>query len=184
MPAQFSFAVLSLIAVLALAACAAAPDAPSSSGLQVSRDDYDGATVVRQIAVPAGVPGEGDFNALGFEWRSKFANRVVLVAGTRGVVRIASLAIEVDDEPVAVKTVSEIVDHGTPGAERWSMRRFEVSWVDLERMAAAETVRLKVVGPNEAFGTAFGRAHVGAPVNRTLAAFRAAVKRQRGEPVD
>ncbi len=175
----------SFVVALALSACAAAPDVPpAASGVQVTKDDYDGATVVRQIAVAAGVPGEGDFNALGFEWRSKFANRVVLVAGTRGVIRVNNLVIEVDDEPVTVKTVGEVTDHGAPGTERWSMRRFEISWVDLERLAAGKTVRMKVVGPNEVLGTAFGRAHVGAPVNRTLAAFRATVKRQRGEPVD
>lgn len=180
------FAVFVVIA-LVLSACATEPETPGASpasGLSVTKDSYDGATLVRQVAVTAGVPGEGDFNALGFEWRSKFANRVVLVAGTRGVVRVSNLVIDVDDEPVTVKTVSEVTDHGAPGTERWSMRRFEISWVDLERMAAGKTVRFKVVGPNEVFGTAFGRAQAGAPVNRTLAAFRAAVKRQRGEPVD
>lgn len=165
-----------------LVACTTAADAPSASGLQVVKDDYDGATIVRQAPVEAGILGEGDFNALGFEWKSKFPNKVVLVAGTRGVIRIASLAIDVDGDPVDVKIAGEATDYGAPGAgDRWSMRRFEMSWPDFARVAAARTVRLKVVGPNEMFATSFGKAHAGAPVNRTLADFTDRVRRLRGE---
>lgn len=170
-------------ATCVLVACASTPDAPSSSGLQVLKDDYDGATIVRQAPVEAGIPGEADYNALGFEWRSKFPNRVVLVAGTRGVIRVASLVIDVDGEPLGVKTASEATAYGDPAAgERWSMRRFELSWVDFERLAAGRSVRLRIVGPNEMYATSFGMAHAGAPVNRTLADFRATVRRLRGEP--
>jgi hypothetical protein len=166
-----------------LVACATGTEAPSSAGPQVIKDDYDGATIVRQVPVEAGILGEGDFNALGFEWKSKFPNRVVLVAGTRGVIRVASLVVEVDGEPLNVKIAGEITDYGSPAAgERWSMRRFEVSWDDFERLAAGRVVRLKVVGPNEMYGTAFGKEHAGAPVNRTLASFRETVRRLRGEP--
>ncbi len=179
---MFARVLLVVAATCAIGACATGPEVQSSSTLQVVKDDYDGATIVRQPPVAAGTPGEGEFNALGFEWRSKFANRVVLVAGTRGVIRVANLTIEVDGEALPVRTVGEITEYGDPGAERWSMRRFEVSWTDLERMAAARTVRMKVVGPNEMFGTAFGKDQYGAPVNRTLAEFRSTVRRLRGEP--
>jgi hypothetical protein len=174
---------LSAALVGALGACATVDEAPAAPGLQVAKDDYDGATIVRQAPVAAGMPGEGDFNALGFEWRSKFPNRVVLVAGTRGVIRVANLVVEVDGTPLPAKVASETTEYGDPGAgERWSMRRFEVAWDDFERIAAGRTVRLKVVGPNEMFGTSFGSDHAGAPVNRTLATFRATVRRLRGEP--
>ena len=167
-----------------LTACATGIEAPAaSSGPQVVKDDYDGATIVRQTPVVAGTLSEGDFNALGFEWKSKFANRVVLVAGTRGVIRVANLTLEVDGEPVNVKTASETTAYGDPASgERWSMRRFEVDWDGFERIAAGHTVHMRVVGPNEMYATSFGRDYAAAPVNRTLATFRATVRRLRGEP--
>jgi hypothetical protein len=175
--------LLMLLAGCVLAACATPGGEPSrSDGPQVIKDDYDGATIVRQAPVVAGNLAEGDWNALGFEWKSKFPNRVLLVAGTRGVFRIAELVIEIDGEAAAVKTASESTDYGDPAAgERWSMRRFEVNWADFERIATGRTVRLKVVGPNEMFATTFGSEHAGAPVNGTLASFRATVRRLRGE---
>jgi hypothetical protein len=180
---MFVRALLSISCASLLVACAAAPGLTQSDGPDVSKDAYDGATIVRQTAVAAGTPGDADFNALGFEWRSKFANRVVLVAGTRGVIRVANLTLEVDGEPVAVKTASETTAYGDPSSgERWSMRRFEVDWDSFERIAAGRTVRMRVVGPNEMFATSFGRDFSAAPVNRTLAEFRATVRKLRGEP--
>jgi hypothetical protein len=176
--------LLLLLAGCVLAACATPSGEPAApAGLQVIKDDYDGATIVRQAPVVAGNLAEGDWNALGFEWKSKLPNRVLLVAGTRGVFRITNLVVEIDGEAAAVKTASEATDYGDPGAgERWSMRLFEVNWADFERIAAGRTVRLKVVGPNEMFATTFGGEHAGAPVNATLASFRTTVRRLRGEP--
>jgi len=172
-----------LLAALASAcvACASVGDA-KAPGLQVLRDDYDGATIVRQAPVTSGSDTVGDWNALGFEWKSKFPNRVLLAAGTRGVINITDLVLEIDGENAAVKPASELTDYGDPSTpERWSMRRFEVSWSDFERMATARAVQVRVVGANEIFVTSFGADRPGAPVNTTLSAFRAAVRKQRGE---
>jgi hypothetical protein len=71
--------LLALAAASAIAGCASIGE-PQSVGLQVFKDEYDGSTVARQEPVSAGGRAAGDWNALGFEWKSKFPNRVVLVA--------------------------------------------------------------------------------------------------------
>jgi len=173
-----------LLAALLSSACMACGSLGDTkpAGLQVLRDGYDGATVVRQAPVNSGSDAAGDWNALGFEWKSKFPNRVVLAAGTRGVIHITDLVLEIDGENAAVGRASEMTDYGdAPTGERWSMRRFEVSWADFERMATAHAVQVRVVGANEIFVTTFGTDRPGAPVNATLSAFRAEVRKQRGE---
>ena len=162
-------------------ACASGGDV-RAPGLQVVKDDYDGATIVRQAPAQSGSDFAGNWNALGFEWKSKFPNRVVIAAGTRGVINIRDLVLEIDGETATVKPASEMTDYGdSASGERWSMRRFEVSWADFERMAAARAVQVRVVGTNEVFVTSFGSDRPGAPVNATLPPFRAAVRKQRGE---
>jgi len=149
------------------------------------RDDYDGSTIVRQAPVNSGSDATGDWNALGFEWKSKFPNRVIIAAGTRGVIKITDLVLEIDGEQVEVKAASERTDYGdSAGAERWSMRRFEVSWADFNRMATARAVQVRIVGTNEVYVTSFGTDRVGAPVNATLPGFRAEVRKRRGEALE
>lgn len=168
----------------ACAACASVGDS-KAPGLQVIKDDYDGSTIVRQAPVNSGSDATGDWNALGFEWKSKFPNRVIIAAGTRGVIKITDLVLEIDGEPAAVKVASEMTDYGDPAAaERWSMRRFEVSWADFDRMATARTVQVRIVGTNEVYVTSFGADRTGAPVNATLPAFRAEVRKRRGEVLE
>jgi hypothetical protein len=172
-----------LLLALAASACVgcATTDQPAAPGLQVFKDEYDGSTIARQQPVISGGVA-GDWNALGFEWRSKFPNRVVLNAGTRGVVKITEVGLEIDGEEASVKIASELTDYGAPSAaERWSMRRFEISWVDFERMAAARTVRMKIVGANEILVTSFGSAHAEAPINDSLSSFFVTVRKLRGE---
>ncbi|HTT09484.1 MAG TPA: hypothetical protein VMG60_01230 [Burkholderiaceae bacterium] len=173
-----------LLAALLSSACMACASVSETTppGLQVLKDDYDGATIVRQAPVNSGSDAAGDWNALGFEWKSKFPNRVVIAAGTRGVINITDLVLEIDGENAAVKRASELTDYGDSSTgERWSMRRFEVSWADFERMATAHAVQVRVIGANEIFVTSFGADRPGAPVNTTLPAFRAEVRKQRGE---
>jgi hypothetical protein len=59
------------------------------------------------------------------------------------------------------------------------MRRFEIAWDDFERMAAARSVRMKIVGANEILLTSFGRAHPDVPVTATLASFETTVRKLR-----
>jgi hypothetical protein len=177
-------AIFSALAVLACTACASVDETPSTAGPRVFKDDYDGATIVRQAPVASGSGTTGD-NALGFEWKSKFPNRVILLAGTRGVIRITGLNLEIDGDATQVHVASELTEYGDASApERWSMRRFEVSWADFKRMASARSVRMQVVGANEVFVTAFGKDALGAPVNRTLPPFFAKVRALRGEAPD
>lgn len=175
-----------LVALTALVcgSCATLEEAaPASPAPVVFKDEYDGATIVRQAPVSAGVAAWADWTVLGFEWRSKFPNVVVLTAGTQGVVRIVEVIFEVDGEVLRdIKAVSELTDFGDTSAPvRWSTRRFELSWEELLRIAAAKAVRMRVIGPHEAAATSFGTAHPGALVNTKLGAFVAAVRKERGE---
>jgi hypothetical protein len=175
---------LSIFAVLACASCATMDDAAVADGSPiVVKDDYDGSTIVRQPLVSAGAGDWADWTMLGFEWRSKFPNVVVLTAGTKGVVRIVDVAFEIDGEPMErVRAVSELTDYGDDSAPvRWSTRRFEVGWEEFLTIAGAKSVRMRVIGPNEAAATSFGSAHPGALVNARLGPFVRAVRKQRGE---
>jgi hypothetical protein len=170
------------LAVPILAACAAT-DETAPAGMRTFRDEYDGSTIVRQAPVGAGSSSTESWSALGFEWRSKFPDRVVVTAGTKGVVKIDAVAFDVDGEPVTgLKAVSEFTDHGDPGAgERVSTRRFEMSWTEFVRMASAKSVRMRLVGASEILVTSFGATHYGAPVNAALPPFVASVRKLRGE---
>lgn len=151
--------------------------------MRAFQDEFDGSTIVRQVPVGAGASSTESWSALGFEWRSKFPERVVVTAGSKGVVRIEEVAFDADGEPVrGLKAVSEFTDHGNPGAgERVSTRRFEMSWTEFLRLAGAKSVRMRLVGASEVLVTSFGPAHFGAPVNAAFPPFVATVRKLRGE---
>jgi hypothetical protein len=178
--------LLWVLAVFAAAGCASTTETATAPGLQVFKDDFDGSTIVRQVPVGAGSSSLEDWSALGFEWKSKFPDRIVVTAGSKGVIKITEVSFEVDSEAIeSLKAVSEFTDHGNATApERVSTRRFEMSWTDFVRMATAKSVRMKIVGASEIFVTSFGTKHVGAAVNSAFPAFLAAARKLRGEPSD
>jgi hypothetical protein len=171
------------LALLALVGCASTGPAPTDDVLTFT-DEFDRSTIVRQPPVNAGESSTANWSVLGFEWRSKFPDHVGFTAGTNGVVNITEVTLEADGAPLeSVKPVREFTDFGDPGATpRVSTRLFEMSWPDFARIAAAKSVRLKIVGATEILVTSFGSAHAGVPVNKAVAAFFTSVRKRRGEP--
>jgi hypothetical protein len=164
-------AFLRAVLIVLVVGCTSMNDALTPS-LQLIKDDFDGAMIVRQAPVSA-ASGLGDsWHTLGFEWTQKTPNIVYVTAGVQGITNIYQLAFNADGRIIEnVKTASAQTDYG-----QWSTRRFSMTWEDFLAMANAKEVKMRVSRANEYTVSSFGPVHPNALVNAKLVPFVAKVR--------
>lgn len=170
------------IAFAAVAACASMNDAMTPS-LRVIRDDFDGATIIRQPQVNAATFGEA-FHTLGFEWSQRTPDIVYVTAGTIGITSLQDLAFNADGRVIEnLKLASNTTSFDGTGAMTTSLRRFAISWDDFRTIATARTVKMKLSKTNGYTVSSFGpdAGNGMAVVNAKLAPFIEAVEKLRAE---
>lgn len=159
-----------------LAGCVSVNDGLTPS-VSVMRDDFDGATIVRQEPVSASGSITEGWHTLGFEWNQKTPEIVYVTAGTYGVVNITEVAFNADGRIIAdVSPASAITEYGT-----WSTRRFAMSWEDFMAVASAKAVKMKLVRINDYTVSSFGPDHPTALINAKLPHFVARVSALRSQ---
>jgi hypothetical protein len=168
---------------LALSGCMAPPLNPnwveedSMPSLSVTRDGFDGSTIVRQDVVSSSSKLVEGWHALGFEWRQKTPETVFITAGISGTAIITDLAFNADGEIInRVKPSTASTDYG------WvSTRQFAISWQDFLKLTSAQSVKMKVVRLSDYTVSSFGPAHSGTMVNSRIAPFVEKVRELRAD---
>jgi hypothetical protein len=162
------------LCVVLLVGCTSMNDALTPS-LQLIKDDFDGAMIVRQAPVSA-ASGLGDaWHTLGFEWTQKTPNLVYVTAGVQGITNIYQLAFNADGRVIDnLNMASAQTDYS-----QWSTRRFSMTWDDFLAVANAKEVKMRVSRANEYTVSSFGPVHANALVNAKLVPFVAKVRDMR-----
>lgn len=165
--------VLLILTVLLVAGCATMNDAMTPS-LEVIKDDFDNALIVRQSPVSSASTMSEAWHTLGFEWNQKNQDIIFITAGANGIVNITDVAFNADGQVIAsIKPASTITEYG-----QWSTRRFSMSWNDFLRVANAKSVKMKVVRVNDYTVSSFGPEHP-ATVDSKIAPFVQKVREYR-----
>lgn|GEM_PF-3279103 len=121
-----------------------------TSGLRVSQDSYDDATLLTQPLVSAGHHSE-PWHMLGFIWKANIPDRVLLIAGTFGVQAITGLEFKIDDtqDIISPKLATQALTQiHWPESEldvvTTSSKIFAVTYDDFVKLAKANKVRMKL----------------------------------------
>jgi hypothetical protein len=166
-----------LSCALVTAGCASVRDSltPSAS---VMKDDFDGATIVRQSPVSASGNISEGWHTLGFEWNQKTPDTVYIVAGTNGRVNVTEVAFNADGKVISqIQPASALTEYGS-----WSTRRFAMSWQDFLAIANAKSVKMRLVRINDYTVSSFGPDYPNALVNAKIPPFVTKVQELRSAP--
>lgn len=155
-----------ILVVLMFAGCASVNDSLTPP-MSVNKDDFDGSIIVRQSPVSAASSISEGWHTLGFEWNQNSPNTIFITAGTNGSVNITDVQFNVDGKIISnIKTASTLTEY-----DKWSTRRFSMSWSDFLEIANAKSVKMKVVQINSYTVSSFGPEHSGAVVNAKIPPF-------------
>lgn len=170
-----------LLLLLLLAGCADMNDAMTPS-LRMEKDNFDGATIVRQPSVGASSTLGEPRHTLAFDWNQRTPNTVYVTAGVLGIRSIAALAFNADGRVIQnLKEASAVTDRISYGqAGSWSERRFAMTWEEFQAVVNARSVKMRVSGVNDYAVSSFGPDHDGAIVNTKLKPFAERVRELRG----
>ena len=137
--------------------------------------DFDNAIELIQAPVSASSSlGEG-WHTLGFRWNSKSPDFVYLMVGTKGVVNITGLSLNIDDEIITVETASTLTDY-----DEWSTRQFVMPLEQFRVLAVANLVKMKVTMIDKYSVSAFGKTKPGAIVSGKFSEFLRQVDAELG----
>jgi hypothetical protein len=145
-------AIAILIFVLMAIGCAATT---------TKTDSFDGSVIVNQepfvlTSADFGLPG----TKLGFIWKKKVPDFIVLVVGVQGISSVRELAFNIDGEIIEIDKALQVFTDHEPGGKYpgWSFNRFPISLIKFRQIAAANNVRMKVVDINGRYTVGeFGR---------------------------
>lgn len=155
--------------------------------LQVMKDDFDGATIVRQPNLVASRPTlttEDNPQGLGFEWSTAKPDIVLLTAGLFEISNIEKLEFIADDQPITgVALASVITEFNTSkySSAPASMRLFSIPMAEFRKLANARIVKMKISGIGNYSVSRFGQDYPDVMVSSRFAPFLAkidAVKKQ------
>ena len=139
-----------LVISIILSACQSY-NAAMSPDARTIVDDFDGSKVIRQDPVSAASSLSESWHTLGFEWVSKWPDKVFLTVGVHGIENVFNVQFNVGGEIIKGEEASYGTDYGD-----WSSNRFIVSYFDFEKIATAPTVKMKVSTGNSYGVSSFG----------------------------
>jgi hypothetical protein len=146
-------AVLLKVAILfSLLASCSSMNQSLTPGTKTVVSDFDNSVEVIQNPISAASSlGEG-WNTLGFRWNSKRPEAVYLMVGTKGIVNITGLSLNIDGEIIDVETASTLTDY-----DEWSTRQFVIPLEQFRKLAAADLVKMKVIMIDKYTVSSFGQ---------------------------
>ncbi|PSV49803.1 hypothetical protein [Photobacterium indicum] len=165
--------ISSLFTVMLLAGCAGINDSLTPS-LSVTKDSFDGSTLLTQSPVSAASSLSEGWNTLGFDWNEKYPDVVFLEVGVNGITNVMGVAFNVDGEVIEnIKAASTLTKYGD-----WSTRRLIMPISDFIKVAEGKDVKMKVYQIDTYTVSSFGPANDGAVVNTKFPPFISMLKQQ------
>jgi hypothetical protein len=162
---HYIFAVL-----FALAGCTGINSA-MTPGAEVIKDDFYGATVIRQSPISASSSLSEPWHTLGFEWSTKTLDKVYVTAGlTMRTESIQNVEFKADDQIIEH---IEIASNHTEFENSASTRRFSMPLTEFRKIASAKDVKMKITHNlgNDYSVSSFGLNNQNALVNSKFAPF-------------
>lgn len=146
--------------------------------MQVMKDDFDGATIVRQPPVVASRPtltNDDTPQSLGFEWSSKTPDRIFITTALFEIQNIENVEFIADDQSIqGINPASTMTQFDTQKAES-SSRRFSMPIGEFRKIAAARIVKMKITRINTYSVSRFGQDYPNVMVTDRFAPFLAKV---------
>lgn len=174
--AQHALCFATIVLIAGCGATGTALNDAMSPSMQIFKDDFDGATIVRQEPVSAADGPSEAWHTLGFEWSQKTPDLIYITVGVHGVANITEVAFNADGQILEnIKTASAHTEYG-----KWSTRRFVMPWPLFLAVANAKSVKMKVVRLNDYGVSSFGPNHSWAIVNSKIPPFVGKVHELRG----
>ena len=166
------FITPTLVLLLALTGCV-----NSMWPMQVMKDDFDGATIVRQPPVVASRPtltNDDSPQSLGFDWSSKNPDKVFVTAQLFVIQNIEKVEFTADDQPIqGVITASAMTQFETGSS--YSSRRFSLPLGEFRKIAAAHIVKMKITNIDTYSVSRFGQDYPNVIVSDRFAPFLAKI---------
>lgn len=130
-----------VVLLLTLTACVS-----SMWPLEVMKDDFDGATIVRQPPVVASRPtltSDDSPQSLGFEWSSKTPDTVFVTAQYFVIENIEKVEFIADEQRIQGISTASVLTQFEPGSS-YSSRRFAMPMTEFRKIASAHIVKMKI----------------------------------------
>lgn len=163
---KYSMIIVFLSYAFIFSGCASINQGLTPSAKTVASDFDDTIEVIQDSVSAASSLSEG-WHTLGFRWSSKAPDIVFIKVGTKGIVNISAVAFNIDGNIIRIdKPASTLTDYGD-----WSTRQFSMSLEQFRQMAAAQTVKMKVVMIDKYSISSFGQSNPSAIVGGKFAPF-------------
>ncbi len=163
---KYFIIIMVLSYVFIIGGCASVNQGLTPSAKTVVSDFDDTIEVIQAPVSSASSLSEG-WHTLGFRWSSKAPDIVFLKVGAQDIVNISAVAFNIDGNIIRLdKPASTLTDYGD-----WSTRQFSMSLEQFRELAAAQTVKMKVVMIDKYSVSSFGKSKSSAIVNGKFAPF-------------
>lgn len=174
---RITFRLLRLAVPIAFLSGCAGMSGSFTPSLSVSTDEFDNTKIVSQPPVDAGSSAKEGGHTLGFEWRQRHPDTVIITVGITGWYGISGVEFTADG-----KSITDTKPEGlTVTQADWSKRPYSMSWDDFMKIADAQSVEMKVIVSGGPTVATFGPAHPGVAVNSKFAPFLKKVSEYRSK---
>lgn len=140
---RIKFAMLATL--LTLSGCAGFNAAMTPSA-EIIKDDFDGATIIRQSPVSSSSSLAESWHTLGFEWTTKKPDSIYITAGlVMQTENIQNVQFKADGQ--TIENI-ELASNNTAFENSASSRRFSLPLSEFRKIAAARVVKMKITHNN------------------------------------
>lgn len=132
-----------MLAIITTIAGCADFNAAMTPGAVTIKDDFSGATIIRQDSISASSSLSESFHTIGFEWSTHKPDTVYITAGLAMQTRtIQGVQFKADGQ--TIENI-ELASTHTEYENQASSRRFALPLAEFRKIAAASEVKMKVV---------------------------------------
>lgn len=140
---------------------------------------FDGSTEISLDPINASAGPDDSAQAVGFFWTSRQPEEVQAVVWVPGIQSITAIGFNADGEIIeASRATTALTQHDTAVLGS-STKRFPLTVEQFERIARAQTVKMKVTSTTSYGVSTFGNGHPNSYISMKLPAFAAALAAQR-----
>lgn len=146
---------------------------------QTITSDFDGSTEISLDPINASAGPDDSAQAVGFFWTSRQPDEVQALVWVPGIQSISAVSFNADGAIFDLtRSTTVLTQHGAAALDS-STRRFIMRLPQLDQIATAHTVKMKVSSGTSYTVSTFGKGHPRSYISMKLPAFAAAVSTRR-----